>query len=198
MRQRQIAAWKYSSAGFKRDLIRYFESLAVLALPQPRPRTTSPTKTGRDAQKCHRQSAAELRAEIAVIGFRAPAARLPRACLAEAGRDVLLVEDGPFYPLTSCAPFSRDEMISKISEMAGQTVAMGRNKISYVEGRCVGGGSEINSGLLPSHSTGNPRTLAQGIQVDALSESEIAPALRGLRNVMCPFSPLPGRPLRRH
>ena len=29
----------------------------------------------------------------------------------------------------------------------GQTVALGRNKIAYVEGRCVGGGSEINSGL---------------------------------------------------
>ena len=29
----------------------------------------------------------------------------------------------------------------------GQTVALGANKIAYVEGRCVGGGSEINSGL---------------------------------------------------
>ena len=31
-RQRQIAAWKNASAGFQRDLIRYFESLATLAL----------------------------------------------------------------------------------------------------------------------------------------------------------------------
>src|SRR5688572_31092764 len=31
-RARQIAAWKGSGLGFKRDLVRYFESLATLAL----------------------------------------------------------------------------------------------------------------------------------------------------------------------
>ena len=31
-RRRQIEAWKNSSTGFKRDLIRYYESLTTLAL----------------------------------------------------------------------------------------------------------------------------------------------------------------------
>ena len=59
---------------------------------------------------------------------------------------MLLIEEGDYLSLASCAPFSRDEMVQKYRN-GGQTVALGANKISYVEGRCVGGGSEINSGL---------------------------------------------------
>ncbi len=57
-----------------------------------------------------------------------------------------MVEEGPFLPLESCEPFSVAEMIQKYRN-GGLTPALGRTKIAYVEGRCVGGGSEINSGL---------------------------------------------------
>ena len=173
LRQRQLAAWKNSRAGFKRDLMRYFESLAVLALhsrgiEQPRAATQTAPRENVIAGP-----AAGLRAEIVVIGS-GPGGAITACLLAEAGRDVLLVEDGPFYPLTSCAPFSKDEMLQKYRN-GGQTVALGRNKIAYVEGRCVGGGSEINSGLY--HRT-PPEILERWrreFQVEALSESEMRP-----------------------
>src|SRR3954452_12452973 len=75
-----------------------------------------------------------------------PGGSLTACLLAEAGREVLLVEEGPFLPLESCPPFSREEMTQKYRN-GGLTVALGSPKVAYVEGRCVGGGSEINSGL---------------------------------------------------
>src|SRR5213593_2757163 len=86
-----------------------------------------------------------LRSRIAVIGS-GPGGAITACLLAEAGRDVLLLEEGPFLQLESCRPFSRDEMVQKYRS-GGVTVAMGSPKVAYVEGRCVGGGSEINSGL---------------------------------------------------
>ena len=80
-----------------------------------------------------------------VIGS-GPGGAITATLLAEAGRNVLLIEEGQYLGLDSCTAFSRDEMVQKYRN-SGQTLAMGRNKIAYVEGRCVGGGSEINSGL---------------------------------------------------
>lgn len=86
-----------------------------------------------------------LSSDIAVIGS-GPGGSITACLLAEAGRDVLLIEDGAFLPLHSCEPFSRDEMVQKYRN-GGLTAALGRTKIAYVEAQTVGGGSEINSGL---------------------------------------------------
>ena len=86
-----------------------------------------------------------MRAEIAVVGS-GPGGAITAALLAEAGRDVVLFEEGPHIPLESCEPFSLDEMKQKYRNR-GMTVALGKPPIVYVEGQCVGGGSEINSGL---------------------------------------------------
>jgi choline dehydrogenase-like flavoprotein len=179
-RQRQIAAWKNARLEFQRDLIRYFESLATVALHS----------RGRDAFHCvplpadqDREAAirvptnfvksppSELRAEIVVVGS-GPGGAITACLLAEAGRDVLLIEEGQFLSLESCAPFSRDEMEQKYRN-GGQTVALGRNKIAYVEGRCVGGGSEINSGLYHRTPPDILERWRKEFQVEALSESEL-------------------------
>jgi len=86
-----------------------------------------------------------LRCEIAVVGS-GPGGAITACLLAEAGRDVLLIEEGPNLGLESCLPFSIDEMAQKYRN-GGLTSTLGRVKVQYVEGRCVGGGSEINSGL---------------------------------------------------
>lgn len=86
-----------------------------------------------------------IRCEIAVVGS-GPGGSIAACLLAEAGRDVLLIEEGPYLPLESCAPFSLKEMVQKYRN-GGLTVAMGSPKVQYVEGRCAGGGSEINSGF---------------------------------------------------
>jgi choline dehydrogenase-like flavoprotein len=63
--------------------------------------------------------------------------------LAQAGFDTLLLEEGE-NPSTS--PFSLEEMVAKYRDR-GQTMTWGRPIVQYVEGCCLGGGSEINSGL---------------------------------------------------
>jgi choline dehydrogenase-like flavoprotein len=83
--------------------------------------------------------------EILVIGS-GPGGSVTAATLAEGGRSVTLIEDGPDSSGESCAPFSIGEMEQKYRN-GGLTPALGRPTIAYVEGRCVGGGSEINSGL---------------------------------------------------
>ncbi len=88
---------------------------------------------------------AEHTARVLVIGS-GPGGAITAALLAEAGLEVALLENGPNLPLESCPPFSLTEMTQKYRN-GGLTPAMGRTKIAYVEGCCVGGGSEINSGL---------------------------------------------------
>jgi choline dehydrogenase-like flavoprotein len=175
-RAKQIAAWKNSPLGFQRDLIRYFESLATLAL-YSRTERRSPTRhESEPLQPAGPEAGApptELRAEIVVIGS-GPGGAITACLLAEAGREVLLLEEGEHLPLSSCEPFSREEMLQKYRN-GGQSVALGKNKIAYVEGRCVGGGSEINSGLY--HRT-PPEMLArwrQEFQLQAASENDLQP-----------------------
>ena len=185
-RERQIAAWKNSSIGFKRDLMRYFEGLATYGLYSPLEAKGAPDEgqkgemgqMGRMDNVIQRPADA-LRADIVVIGS-GPGGAITACLLAEAGREVLLIEEGPFLPLDSCTPFSREELRQKYRN-GGQTFAFGPNKISYAEGRCVGGGSEINSGLY--HRT-PPEILEQWqkqFRVENLSEKEMAPHFRGLR-----------------
>ena len=174
-RAKQIAAWKNSSISFHRDFIRYFESLATLALYSRTERRALLGKREESAVPCRAMLGApdELRAEIVVIGS-GPGGAITACLLAEAGRDVLLVEEGDHLPLSSCAPFSTEEMLQKYRN-GGQTVALGKNKIAYVEGRCVGGGSEINSGLY--HRT-PPEILdrwKKEFQVQALTEKDLLP-----------------------
>ncbi len=68
------------------------------------------------------------------------------AVLAEAGHDVLIVEEGPWVEQGSVVPFSLDQM-DRQYRSGGVTVALGLPSIAYTEGRCAGGGTEVNSGL---------------------------------------------------
>jgi len=66
--------------------------------------------------------------------------------LAGAGRHTVVMEEGPWAPLDTHEPFSMDEM-THLYRNQGMGVAWGPPHINVAEGRCVGGGSEINSGL---------------------------------------------------
>lgn len=183
-RLRLLNGWKNSTVGFKRDLVRFYESLTLLGLFSRGPVGGAETSPPGESGSLRPLTAAvrarvltsppdKLHCEIAVIGS-GPGGAITACLLAEAGRDVLLVEEGPFLPLESCAPFSRAEMEQKYRN-GGLTLALGQTKIAYVEGRCVGGGSEINSGLY--HRT-PPEVLEQWrreYQVEGLSEPEMRP-----------------------
>ncbi|MGQ0831521.1 MAG: FAD-dependent oxidoreductase [Microthrixaceae bacterium] len=84
-------------------------------------------------------------AEVLVIGSGAGGATTA-AVLAEAGRSVLLVEEGPEIEPGTLQPFGLSEM-EKAYRHHGSSAALGSPPIAYAEGRCVGGSTEVNSGL---------------------------------------------------
>src|ERR1700722_17024316 len=85
-------------------------------------------------------------AEQCVVIGSGPGGAVTAYHLAKAGRSVTVLEDGAYLALDSAPSFSRAEMEQKYRN-GGLTLAFGRARVQYVEGRVVGGGSEINSGL---------------------------------------------------
>lgn len=95
---------------------------------------------------------ATIDTEVLVIGSGAGGA-VTAARLGAAGRQVTVVEEGPWVDPEAFAPFSLDEQVAKYRHH-GPAAALGNPTIAYAEGRCVGGSTEINSGLyhrLPDH-----------------------------------------------
>lgn len=180
LRRGQVQAWKNARLGVQRDLIRYFESLVTLALYS---RLNSDPPRLQPAHECSVNPADgaaasilwanELRCEIAIIGS-GPGGSITAAHLAEAGRDVLMIEEGELWHADSCSPFSTGEMAQKYRN-GGQTVAFGPSKIAYVEGRCVGGGSEINSGLYHRTPPDILESWRARFDVECIAESDMAP-----------------------
>ena len=84
-------------------------------------------------------------AEVVVIGTGAGGA-VVGAELAEAGRDVLFLEEGGYHPTSSFNPYLT-ESLPRLYRDAGGTIIMGRPPIPYAEGRCVGGGTVVNGGM---------------------------------------------------
>jgi choline dehydrogenase-like flavoprotein len=93
-----------------------------------------------------------LTTEVLVIGSGAGGATTA-ARLAAAGRSVTVVEEGPWVDPDAVEPFSLEEMVLKYRHR-GSNATLGAPPVAYAEGRCVGGSTEINSGLwhrLPSY-----------------------------------------------
>jgi choline dehydrogenase-like flavoprotein len=115
--------------------------------------------------------------EIAVIGS-GPGGGLAACLTAEHGRDVLLLEEGLRYRPGEPVAFSRREMELKYRN-GGLTLALGRPRVQYVEACCVGGGSEVNSGLyhrLPDamRNTWNTRSPVEDFSAATLAECAAA------------------------
>ncbi|MGH8983400.1 MAG: FAD-dependent oxidoreductase [Acidimicrobiia bacterium] len=82
--------------------------------------------------------------DVLIIGSGAGGS-VTAALLAQAGRDVTVLEEGPWIDPDAMEPFSLEEMAAKYRHRP--TAALGTPAIAYAEGRCVGGSTEINSGL---------------------------------------------------
>jgi choline dehydrogenase-like flavoprotein len=153
-RWRRIDNMRRSRIGPFRDLIRFYEGLTIYgfheevaradaaAAPVPAPAVLGTAGAGSGPPA---ELAPDLDSDIVVIGS-GPGGAITACLLAEAGREVTLVESGPFLTLDECPQFTRDEMERKYRN-GGVTAALGRTKVAYVEANCVGGGSEINAGL---------------------------------------------------
>lgn len=86
-----------------------------------------------------------LRAQVVVVGSGAGGA-LTAAMLAENDYDVILLEEGPFLD-TRAIPTNSTEAISRLYRNGGMTPILGRQSMAFVEGCCVGGSTEVNSGF---------------------------------------------------
>ncbi len=85
----------------------------------------------------------KITTEILVIGSGAGGATTA-ATLAEAGHAVLILEEGPAFDTSHLATHS-PEAIGRLYRHAGLSPLLGNANIAFVEGRCVGGSTEINS-----------------------------------------------------
>src|SRR5262245_23825148 len=88
---------------------------------------------------------AQLDAQVLIVGSGAGGA-VTALELARRGFDVLVLEEGNRH---SQAEYGKPapEAMRKLYRRGGMTPIMGRVPIGYVEGRCVGGSTEINSGF---------------------------------------------------
>ncbi len=85
-----------------------------------------------------------LECDCLVIGS-GPGGAMTALVLAEAKRDVIVLEEG-MEKLQETPAFSLDEL-NDLYRYGGVCVSRGSPKVSYLEGCCLGGASEINAGL---------------------------------------------------
>jgi choline dehydrogenase-like flavoprotein len=84
-------------------------------------------------------------ADVVVVGTGAGGA-VAGAELAEAGLDVVFVEEGAYHSTSSFSPFATDA-IPRLYRDGSSTMIFGRPNIPYLEGRCVGGSTVVNGGM---------------------------------------------------
>jgi choline dehydrogenase-like flavoprotein len=167
-RQKHIRLAK--KAGPFCDLMRFYEGLSIFAYGEALERgAQSPAPA---APAAHNAFAGE-QCDVVVIGS-GPGGAITAALLAEAGREVMLLEAGPHLAIEDTPEFSRAEMEQKYRN-GGITAAFGKTKISYVEGRCAGGGSEINAGLYHRTPEAMLARWQQDYALDAASLAEFTP-----------------------
>ena len=135
--------------------------------------------------------ATQIATEYLVIGSGAGGATTA-AMLAEAGRAVLVVEEGPRVDPDEVEPFSLQEMARKYRHQ-GSSAALGAPPIAYAEGRCVGGSTEINSGLWHRLPPELAATWRAGGAIDDFDDATLdryASLVEGWQSV----GPVPGAP----
>lgn len=82
----------------------------------------------------------------AIVVGSGPGGGITANYLAKAGLSVLVLEAGMNATHDITKEYTSEEMLQKY-KYGGQTTTIGTSNINYVEAGCVGGGSEINSGL---------------------------------------------------
>ncbi|MEN9805269.1 MAG: hypothetical protein RIS41_2116 [Actinomycetota bacterium] len=130
-----------------------------------------------------------LTCDVLVIGSGAGGAPTA-ALLAEAGLDVIVAEEGSFVEQGSIVPFSLEQM-NRQYRGGGVTVALGRPSIAYTEGRCAGGGTEVNSGLYRQPPTDVVARWREGWRIDDLDPDDVATLAAEVEAALS-VQPLPG------
>ncbi|HYQ70560.1 MAG TPA: GMC family oxidoreductase, partial [Gammaproteobacteria bacterium] len=94
--------------------------------------------------------------------------------LQKAGEPVLVVEEGTAYKQGMFRPYSLSEMTT-LYRHGGITTTLGKPPVKYVEGCCLGGGSEINSGLYYRTPPEVIRQWSENYRVSEFTEESLSP-----------------------
>lgn len=129
------------------------------------------------------------RYDVCIVGG-GPGGMLSATLLAEKGLDVLIIERGNYTPQKDTAPFGASELRDRYKN-AGITAMLGTPTVNYVEGCCLGGGSEINSGLYHRPSPEVIERWCQSHQIESLSYQDLKPLME-LNEKELEISYLPG------
>jgi len=119
-----------------------------------------------------------------------PGGMLSATLLAEKGLNVLLIERGQYTPQKSTIPFSASELRDRYKN-SGITAMLGSPTVNYVEGSCLGGGSEVNSGLYHRPSQEVIENWARSHQIDSFAYRDFE-SLMELNEKDLEISLLPG------
>lgn len=158
--RRFLGAWADGPLPPCRLYVRFVESLVLAGAHAPI-RGAGPARI--EGRGNVRRGGAVPRTQVVVVGS-GPGGTMAALQLAQAGQEVLLIEEGDAAPMQPAPPFSTEEMLDRCRQ-GGIGLALGPSPVPYMEGRGLGGGSEINSGFF--HRTPAP-TLARWAQEFAL------------------------------
>lgn len=84
--------------------------------------------------------------DFIVVGSGAGGGAAARV-LAEAGRSVVVLEEGPFVPASQLGYTAFDSM-ARLLRSGGQMTAFGKAAVPILQGRCVGGTTFVNSAII--------------------------------------------------
>ena len=133
--------WSAAPVAPARQLFRALRNLALLGyFEQARPVPPRPRWSKRTAPETR-----TIQTGVLVIGSGAGGA-VTAFELASRGHDVLLVEEGDAPEAAPIDPGST-RAVASLYRRRGMTPILGRVPIAYVEGCCVGGSTELNSGF---------------------------------------------------
>lgn len=133
------------------------------------------------------------RCEVLVVGS-GPGGSVTAWTLSSYGKDVLLIEEGAHRKLDSCPPFGIEEILQKY-RAAGLNPALGKPAIPFAEGCCVGGGSEINSGLYHRTPPEMLQRWSERYRIQSLSDEDLRPHFEACEEALgvqlSPGQPMP-------
>lgn len=117
-----------------------------------------------------------------VIGSGAGGA-VTAALLAEAGEQVLVVEEGSNVPQGRWPRFSLEQLQAQYRD-SGMTAMFGNCLVNYAEGSCLGGGTEVNSGLYHAPGEALLAEWRRDFAVGELTPDSLAPFVAGVEKAV--------------